>query len=274
MITVEELRRELVEKYNYDENTVSSMKKAELKEALELEGLKFVESDEDEELFSNEKESDNPVMGDPGWADYVMSLFKEDELYEGKYPMLKGLRRIGYILLNGVWESEVVSLTFTPDNRALCVYKLRTGDGRIIHGAADAHKENVQGMFSVYPVAIAENRAEARAYRKALMIDVVTAEEMSGSEKSYFGNMPILGEYSNANVPVSSGEYSDEEPASQNQLIVIESKCRQLGIDSSKFLSYVNYQEGKTTKKEAKEFLGVINKFQQNPNDIPEEIKS
>lgn len=270
MMKVDDIRKTLVEDFDYSEETVASMKKAELVQALELESVGFEKEDSTDE---NVEDSSVPKFGDIGWADYVMSLFDESELYEGKHPLLKGLRRVGTLLLGGVWESKVIKLEFAGD-RAYCVYELRLGDDRIIHGAADAHKENIQGAYNVYPVAIAENRAEARAYRKALMIDVCTAEELSGSEKSYFGNMTVLGEYATKdNTPVSSGEYSDDALLSSEQMKIITAKTTQLGINTEKFLESLGYVEGKTTKKDGRDFIGVINEYQSNTNSIPEEIK-
>jgi hypothetical protein len=264
--SVEEIRKILVDEYDYSEEDALKIKgKKALQEALELEQMSITTDD----MTSSEEVADQSQAvypGDYGWHDFVMSQFHEEELYEGEYPTLKGLRRVGFNLLNGILESSIVELRSTLDSkeagRASCVYKLLTGDGNVFYGAADAYAGNIQGGYHVYPVAIAENRAEARAYRKALMLNIVAAEEMSGAEKTEFNAASFL-----------SGEYVEDDPISPVQIKAIQTKCKALNIDPDKFLSSVGYVEGKTTKKEGKEFLAKVNKFQQNMNSIPEEIK-
>lgn len=258
----EEIRDKLKSEYNYSDDDLSKIKGINaLRDALSLEESDFSEDIDSEEKF--EEDHNNIVQGDFGWHDYVMGLFHEDELYEGKYPTLKGLRRIAYRLF-GVLQSEIVEMKATLDEsspgRAFCTYKLLLSDGRIYYGAADAYRGNIQGDYNIYPVAIAENRAEARAYRKALMLNVVAAEEMSGSEKTEF-------------VSVLSGEYSEDSMISAGQLKVLENKCKDLGISLDKFLDGVGYVEGKSTKKNGKDYIGIINGYQQDMNSIPKGIK-
>jgi hypothetical protein len=262
-LKAEEIRDKLKNEYNYSDDQLESIKGiTALREALNLEETDFNETKEESELYGD-TENLSVKQGDFGWHDFVMSEFHEDELYEGKYPTLKGLRRVCCNLF-GVLESQITELKSTLEEntpgRAYCVYRILLGDGRIFYGAADAHRGNIQGDYNIYPVAIAENRAEARAYRKALMLNVVAAEEMSGSEKTEF-------------VSVLSGEYSEDSPISNGQLTVINSKCSQLGISSAKFLESVGYVEGKSTKKDGKAFIGVINGYQQNLDSVPAEIK-
>jgi hypothetical protein len=259
-LKAEDIRDKLKNEYGYSEEALSKIKGiTALREALSLEEVDIENVSNEEKYESN----DNIVQGDFGWHDYVMSQFHEDELYEGQYPTLKGLRRVAYRLF-GILQSEIVELKATLDEsspgRAYCLYKLLLADGRTYYGAADAYRGNIQGDYNIYPVAIAENRAEARAYRKALMLNVVAAEEMSGSEKTEF-------------VSVLSGEYSEDSMISSGQLKVLENKTKDLGISLQKFLDYVGYVEGKSTKKDGKAFIGKINEYQQDMNSIPEEIK-
>lgn len=264
MQTVEQMREILVKEHGYSVEDANKIKgKTALKEALELEETSL---GSEEELSEEVVDEEVIYPGDYRWHDFVMSKFEEEELYEGEYPTLKGLRRVAFNLLNGIIESSIVELKSTLDSkeagRAYCVYKLVTGDGTTFYGAADAYSGNIQGGYQVYPVAIAENRAEARAYRKALMLNIVAAEEMSGAEKTEFNAVNFL-----------SGEYVEDDPISAVQIKAIQTKCKALGIDQEKFLSSVGYVEGKTTKREGKDFLAKVNKYQQDMSSIPEEIK-
>ena len=93
------------------------------------------------------------------------------------------------------------------------------------------------------------------------MLNVVAAEEMSGSEKTEF-------------VSVLSGEYTEDSNLSDGQMKVIESKCKQLNISSDSFLRSVDYVENKSTKKDGKDYIGIINGYQQNTDSIPGDIRS
>ena len=258
----EEIREKLKTEYNYSDNDLVQLKGiTALRDALSLEETQISEVEE----IHDDDYDDDIKQGDFGWHDYVMSKFHEEELYEGKYPTLKGLRRVGFSLVGPIIQSEIMdlksSLDETGPGRAYCVYRLVLADGRVYSGAADAYRGNIQGDYNIYPVAIAENRAEARAYRKALMLNVVAAEEMSGSEKTEF-------------VSVLSGEYTEDSNLSDGQMKVIESKCKQLNISSDSFLRSVDYVENKSTKKDGKDYIGIINGYQQNTDSIPGDIRS
>lgn len=266
------IRDVLMSEYGYTEEKVNEIKGiANLRDALKSEMADFndIEEVETQVQAAPTEESDVPEYGDLGWHDYVMSLFEEDDLYDGMYPTLKGLRRVAVKILGRPVSSRIVQMESTLNEespgRAYCVYELafnsRDSFETIYYqGAADAYPGNIQGGYNVYPVAIAENRAEARAYRKALLLNIVTAEEMGGSEKESF-------------VSIASGEYKEDELMSATQMKVIESKARQLNICKTKFLESQGYEEGKTTKKQGKDYMAVINGYQQDMDSIPAEIK-
>jgi len=228
----------------------------------EEEILQF-ESDESCDGETIEKEN-IPEIGDVDWHDYVLSQFSEDELYEGKFPTLKGLRRVSHQLLGPLKASRIVKMDSLLDpnhfGRACCVYELEYMGGYVFAGSADAYSGNVNGSYGCYVVALAENRAEARAYRKALMINVVTADEMTGSEKNEFIN-------------ILSGEYKEDDLVSSTQKALIDSKVKQLGINLEKFYDKFTFSTEKTTKTEAKDIIKTLNSYQQDISSIPQEIK-
>lgn len=135
--------------------------------------------------------SDPPVTSDPGWTQYVMGLFMDDEL-EGENPRLEGLRRITELLIGEVTEerSELISSP-TPENgdRACSKAILVFSDGRRIESLADACSNNCTKDFAMYPVAMSDTRSKARAYRTALRLKrIVSAEEIGISNNEEIEN--------------------------------------------------------------------------------------
>lgn len=120
------------------------------------------------------------------------SQLRDDEVGRDgntEFVFIKGLRRLakekGIVSENHEFGSTVVLKR--PDNGAeypfvQVKYSVTFEDGTTFSDVADAHTYNVQGMFSAYPTAMASTRAEARALRKALGIDLVAKEEL-GADK-------------------------------------------------------------------------------------------
>lgn len=231
---------------------------AEIKEKLVLLGV--LEEDikgknkEALELMLNEievVEPDPPQYGKEGWEEYVMSRFKEDELFEGKHPTLNGLRRVANELFGGLTRSAVVKLERNWEGRgsAYCVYEIILHPGVTFHGCGDSTEHNTHEAYSIYPVALAENRAEARAYRKALMLKTVAAEEMKETKNEF------------TSVLSSTSEYSDNDLMSSQQEIIIKTKCKQQSIDYDLFIK--ENSSGKPTRKEAIDLISKLNDLQQ-----------
>lgn len=120
------------------------------------------------------------------------SQLRDDEVGRDgntEFVFIKGLRRLAKE--KGIaWEDHTISPTVVlhrPDNGTeypfvQVKYVVEFKDGTRFSDVADAHTYNVQGMFSAYPTAMAATRAEARALRKALGIDMVSKEEL-GADK-------------------------------------------------------------------------------------------
>lgn len=223
-----------------------------------------------------------------GWCDYIMRQFKSNEL-DGGYPKLVGLRRLVKKELGEIISSRPVktNVFFTDDPhmppKASCEYEIQvewkfgdvfyvpldeipTRDIRVFGGFAGAYFGNVDGEYAKFPEAIAESRAEARCLRKALNIDVASAEEMS--EKT-------VGEL----------DFSHDAPdkITDNQVGVINRMCARLDIEPQKFINK-KYHTGETTEpafitiKDVDHATAVImvkelNKYQTDTKSIPSEIK-
>lgn len=140
------------------------------------------------------KEEPNiPDMTDPGWSEYVLSQFEQDELLEGN-PTVDGLRRVTTRLLGPIVESRshvIQAPNPANDGRATVEHTIviwweldDRGDGidkrRLFQDCADVYELNTNLEYARYATATAATRAEGRALRKALQLKrVVAAEEIS-----------------------------------------------------------------------------------------------
>jgi len=108
-----------------------------------------------------------------------------------EFVYLKGLQRLAK--LKGIKSERYPFINVTvlkrPDSGAeypfvQASYEVEFDDGTVFSDVADAHTFNVQGVFSAYPSAMAANRAQARALRKALGISMVAKEELGADNDS------------------------------------------------------------------------------------------
>lgn len=126
-----------------------------------------------------------PVVGTEEWSTFLLSKLKEDEVFNG-CPNVEGLRRICQEYYGDV-VSSVSSVVQAPNahngNHACVVHTIaiegRDGIVRQFSGVADVFGDNTDNaMFSwQYSSATCETRAESRAYRRALRLRHVVAQE-------------------------------------------------------------------------------------------------
>lgn len=275
-LSVGEMRDILVNNFGYGRAKAEDIKgKANLREILTEEmrakGLSndldkaYGESEDEDEGDSNDVDDEynfhDYERGSKEWQDYVIAQFTEEELDKG-YPKLNGLRRVCRKVLGTVVSSEITELKAFNENHSICRYALEVRsfqDGLIrVEAVADATPQNMDDTYKIYPSCIAENRAEARAYRKALMLSVVAAEEMR-ENKSEFQSV------------LTAGEYNENEPMTPQQKLVLEKKADDLGVDLEGFYQYMSFDKGNANKKEALELIKVITSYN-DKSKIPEEI--
>lgn len=200
------------------------------------------------------------------WQEFVLSQFHADEVKDD-VPLVTGLRRLVAKLLGPIIFSGVNDLQIFGDNRASCTYRLVI-DWRInVNGdrddtlpinevtftaAAGCSVLNTEPPFNKYPEAIADVRAEARAYRKALRLNTPSYEEMSAEER----------------------ETHVEGTINFNQKAFITNKCSQLGISLEKFLEENNYKDlNSLTRDQAHILIRKINQFQTDRVQVNDSIK-
>lgn len=203
-----------------------------------------------------------PLPTSPEWHDYVMSLFTEDEIVEtdkGKFPKVSGLRRLAELLIGRITESGVEKYSThlfdsaTSLGRADCIYRVVFGNFITFKGLASAGPTN-SGGFNLYPEALAETRAEARALRKALKLKVCGAEE--------------LEEVTDTAVAIDGVEKTTITDTQKSFIEVIAGK---LGIDVNKFLKVKDVN--KISYSDAVSYVKKLNDYQQKKEVIPQEIK-
>jgi hypothetical protein len=184
----------------------------------------------------------------PEWQNYVLSQFSPDELYQGKHPNVNGLRRVVELVIGPIISGRVNTKDVTYHDsygggfRVTAEYEItimsKTGEV-VFSSVADAGPDNTDKIYRRYPAAMAETRAEARALRKALKIQVAASEELSKVAEE------------------------DDEPASSVQVSTIKSILYKLKINQEKFeeehgpLAYLK-------KREAHAIIQQLNSMQQS----------
>ena len=141
---------------------------------------------DDHDEVDEPEELEPPTPNDPGWTQFVLGKFLEDEV-DGKNPRVEGLRRVaGELVGELTWEGCDLLAAPTEENRFRACVKawgvFLTADGREkrFEALADAHSENCYEDYATYLVAMADTRAKGRMFRNALHLRrVVAAEEVS-----------------------------------------------------------------------------------------------
>jgi hypothetical protein len=214
--------------------------------------------------------NDAPLITSPEWSDYVMSLFKEDELINGM-PISAGLRRVAELVLGPIVDSGPLQV-FPPKEdhdhgRATVMWRVEFANGTRYADVADSWEGNTDENFCPYTVATAATRAEARSLRKALRLRKVSADEVTTKDTT---------PYIKANLnkkDVTEGEYEDKHRMTDPQANFLDVKLKQLNVDGKKFLKDMfKINSVNITKSQATAAITRLNDFQNNSEEIPENI--
>ena len=268
--TVDEIRSELI-KLGESEANVAAMKKSDLKARLiELynkrtdEDMTFTMENINEESSETVEKSIGVRYASPEWSDYVMGLFQQDELIAG-YPKINGLRRVANYLLGDIVEStptNVVVVGGAGEKTVVVTYRLAiewnldypVGFGnmvpnkqvRVFGGVADCNESN--SGFGKHASAVADSKAEGRALRKALCINVIAAEELMAGEDTEISGIPKMT--------------SAITPALRT---VIKSKCKALNLNLDDLIkeAKITNSADNLSMQDGQSLFEVINKHQQ-----------
>jgi hypothetical protein len=210
--------------------------------------------------------SDNiPKPSDYEWTEYALSFLRDEEQFNG-YPRVDGLRRLVELLVLPVCSvnTEVVSPPcednhFTTTARVIVTLT----DGSYFCGTADAGGRNTDFPFSVHPSAVAETKAEGRAYKKALRLSSInSAEEMIPVPKN-----------NNENNPPNTRE----DRINRQQMTMLRARCIKggngLDVNLQKLVKEVTNKNkvSSMSGSEAREVASKLNEFMKN--GVPEELK-
>lgn len=216
---------------------------------------------------------DGPSPTDPAWNDYVLSLFHESEMYDGR-PLCAGLRRVAELLLGRIVSSRPTQV-FPPINdnqigRATVVWEVIFEDGSLFSDVADCWEGNTDDAFCVFNTATAATRAEGRSLRKALRLKTVAAEEMTKKNTT-----SIVRSISQTKAMASTeGEYDDSQRMTDPQSNFIDVKCKQLNLNVKEFFKQIfeiNVKRN-VTKGQASAAIQKLNDYQQDKSLIPDSI--
>ena len=198
-----------------------------------------------------------PSITSPEWNDYILELFADNELFDGR-PTCAGLRRVSELVLGQVVSSKPTQV-FPPSGgnevgRATVVWEVIFSDGSV---------------FCVFNTATAATRAEGRALRKALRLRTVAAEEMTKKDTA-----SIVKSISQTKRVETEGEYDDSYRMSDAQANFIDAKCNQLNLNVAEFFNEVfdlNVKR-KIDKRQASDAIKKLNDYQQDKKLIPDSI--
>lgn len=204
-----------------------------------------------------------PQVGitDPGWTKHVLSYLSKEELNEG-HPTVAGLRRLALLFFAGFdIEVDPIQVPTTDPDNMMAVVRCRisaniagTDTVRVVTALGEAGYKNTVEPYCNHLVSTAETRAEGRALKKLLGLNLYTHEEMIGASGTV-------------------------ELATDTRLRSIRAFCKKLNIDLEKFLvvnsglDLAQFETGKMLSKEkADSLLEILNGYNSG-TVIPETLK-
>lgn len=298
METVEDLRNKLIS-LGMTKDEVDSIKgKGALRDMVEnLEALNKAEVSEEsnvgliEEKCTGQSQAVEqiPDYNSSDWEPYVMSKFSPSELVDGKHPKLPGLRRVAGLLLGEIVFSAPtsVNLVLLPDapGRASVTYTVKiawklgqpsysdlVSEVREFSALGGSWHGNTDDLFAVFPEAIAEARAEARAFRKALQLSVTGADELTRKDTAEITRNTV-------EKVVVMDQDTPNKKITSSQISAIKNICNRLGIDVEKFINMGSKQYGSIEdilSDTAAKMITQLSRYQSNGEDsqpIPDGIK-
>lgn len=177
-------------------------------------------------IFQNNQQGDD-------WTEKILEQLADNEVAkdgEKKFPRVRGLRRIGRVLAPATSiNSSVIGYPNKDYAAVKTTLKLPVVNGFVEYDAvAEATPENIgNDLISQHLLATAESRSEGRAWTKLLLLNCLTAEEMSLSNKDKVDQEVIVD--------------IDELPEfiTDTQKKMINSKCKKLKVNPLKYIEAV-----------------------------------
>lgn len=205
-----------------------------------------------------------PSISSPEWHNFVMSHFTKEELIDN-CPTADGLRRVTELLLGPIIAViPRVHQCPTPDNQQRATVSveihIRMPEFDVIYGdAVDSFPGNTDGEYTMFPVATATTRAEARCLRKALRLRKIIASE----EK-----------VNSAQQEKSVDAETFPEVITSSQIATINLMCGRCGININKFLAENQVPSlEKATFEDGSRLCGVLGGYIRDISTVPENLK-
>mgnify|MGYP001580239592 CR=1 FL=1 len=286
---VEEIRS-LLAQAGYSKEVIDGLKgKAALETALaQVNGdFSVASSDTTPAQTVDDLPKAEPELGSPEWTEYCLGLLRPTHLMNGS-PTCAGLRWLTQHLLGDIIYSKPTHIfpSVDPEGIGRATVGFEVGIlwkmgmyavldvGSIIDlsesilvrnfaDVADCWSGNTPLPYANHPSSTACTRAEARCYRKALQLNILSAEELTNNTTK---DSDMSGDFNSDNI-------------SDTQKVFVEFKCRQLGIDMNKFIATnTDKPLNQIDRVKAIELIKVLNSYQYSDENkdarvIPEEIK-
>lgn len=225
-----------------------------------LKDIPVEEVEEKENVLVEKPEDIIPERDSKEWNNYIFSLFANDELFNGN-PTVDGLRRV--VRTIGRIKASAPTQLWEPCSnngyRAIVMWQLELdidGNSEIWGSTADAFVGNVDVNFVGYLTAVAETRAEARTYRKALGIKCVAHEEI---------------------VNTNSEDGDEPQYIQPFQINTMNTMCSRYNIDVMKLIN--KSKNGPFKKIElvpynvAQNIIAALMQYQRDNSKIPQDVK-
>lgn len=248
----------------------------------ELENMEFQITDDEASVDFNQLD-EVPDRTSAKWSDHVLSELAPDEKIDN-YPKADGLKRLVQLFLGPIIESTTDLKNFPTfgadghsQNTSTAVVTIKIADRELntittFSAVADASCYSVQDEpFNHHLSAIAETRAEARVYRKALGLkNVVSVDELSKEKKSNLPSTPV-------GTATPLDDKDDKDMIQHTQKVWLKKECQSLDINLRTFVNTGLGREvselDKCTRNEARALGDSLSQFKKKKNDVPDTLK-
>lgn len=182
----------------------------------------------------------NDFVFDPK-KDYFKEL-TDDELWDGKYPLLRGLQRLAHERGIKEIDSKIICVPNKESPIAAVTVTVYFNDGAMFAGSADASFKAHEAPFNKHLTALADSKAEARAYRRAFNISTASKEEC--------GETPVGGDIDKT--PIVDAQIQGIKNMATDKKITVVEAVKLIGVEKD---------IEKLTGKQARDVIRALNKY-------------
>ena len=208
------------------------------------------------------QDPDRPQPFSTEWTEYILDQLSDSELREGS-PIVAGLRRV----TEQCYGEIVKSLTdiIEPPNRQnprctlrhrLYIRKYSTGSVVEVDGCVDVEKDKLDYPFNRHMVSTADTKAEGKALRRALKINVITSEEIRGQSDEF--------------------NIDSDDKINDQQILAINQMCKRMNVDVPKMVKSIHSKVkviNEVSNVEARLLINKLSEYQRSMDEIPKTIQ-